>query len=67
MLEEQVAWYVEKSEALEAENGGKVYSLAFQHIIVQEAVDALFFKSLFPMGDATMNFDGSAVGSRSFT
>lgn len=41
VLEEQVAWYVEKSEALEAENGGKVYSLAFQHIIVPEIYDAL--------------------------
>lgn len=41
VLEEQVEWYVEKSEALEAENGGKVNSLAFQHIIVPEVYDAL--------------------------
>ena len=41
VLEEQVAWYVEKSAALEEENGGKVYSLAFQHIIVPEIYDAL--------------------------
>lgn len=41
VLEEQVDWYVKKSEALEAENGEKVYSLAFQHIIVPEIYDAL--------------------------
>lgn len=41
VLEEQVAWYVAKSEALEAETGDKVYSLAFQHIIVPEIYDAL--------------------------
>lgn len=41
VLEEQVEWYKAKSEALEAEAGGKVYSLAFQHIIVPEIYDAL--------------------------
>ncbi|MBQ3085842.1 MAG: metallophosphoesterase [Clostridia bacterium] len=39
---DQVAWYKAKSEALKAANGGeKVYSLAFQHIIVPEVYDAL--------------------------
>lgn len=41
VLEEQVEWYKAKSEALEAAAGGKVYSLAFQHIIVPEIYDAL--------------------------
>lgn len=41
VLEEQVEWYTKKSEALESENGEKVYSLAFQHIIVPEIYDAL--------------------------
>ena len=41
VLEEQVEWYKNKSEALENENGGKIYSLAFQHIIVPEVYDAL--------------------------
>ncbi len=41
VLEEQVEWYVGKSEALEAESGNKIYSLAFQHIIVPEIYDAL--------------------------
>lgn len=42
VLAEQVEWYKQKSEALERANGGeKVYSLAFQHIIVPEIYDAL--------------------------
>lgn len=39
--EEQVKWYTEKSKAIEEENGQKIYSLAFQHIIVPEIYDAL--------------------------
>lgn len=39
--EEQVQWYFEKSEQIEKENGGKVNSLAFQHIIVADVYDAL--------------------------
>ncbi len=39
---EQIAWYVEKSEELKAQNGGEpVYSINFQHIIVPEIYDAL--------------------------
>ena len=39
---EQIAWYVEKSEELKAQNNGNpVYSLNFQHIIVPEIYDAL--------------------------
>lgn len=39
--EEKVAWYKEKSKAYEEMYGKKVYSLAFQHIIVPEVYDAL--------------------------
>ncbi len=39
--EEKVAWYEEKSKAYEDMYGKKVYSLAFQHIIVPEVYDAL--------------------------
>ena len=40
--EDQIAWYVEKSNALKAENGGTpVPSMVFQHIIVNEIYDAL--------------------------
>ncbi len=39
---EQIAWYVEKSEELKAQNGGQsVPSFNFQHIIVPEIYDAL--------------------------
>ena len=39
--EEKVAWYKEKSCEYENLYGKKVYSLAFQHIIVPESYDAL--------------------------
>ena len=39
--EKAVQWYREKSADLARENGGKVYSLAFQHIIVPEVYDYL--------------------------
>lgn len=39
---EQIAWYVHKSEALQAQNDGKIVpSLMFQHIPVPEIYDAL--------------------------
>ncbi len=39
---EQIEWYVEKSEELKAQNGGKpVPSINFQHIIVPNIFDAL--------------------------
>jgi hypothetical protein len=39
---DQIDWYKAKSDELAAANGGeKVYSLAFQHIIVPEVYDAL--------------------------
>lgn len=39
--EEKVRWYKEKSLEYEKMYGRKIYSLAFQHIIVPEAYDAL--------------------------
>ena len=39
--EEKVEWYKEKSKAYESMYEKKVYSLAFQHIIVPESYDAL--------------------------
>ncbi len=36
-----VEWYKNKSDEITAQNGGKVYSLAFQHIIVPEVYDVL--------------------------
>ncbi len=37
----QLDWYLQTSDALAEENGGKVPSIAFQHIIVPEIYDAL--------------------------
>ncbi len=39
--EDQVEWYKEKSAEIEKQAGKKIYSLAFQHIIVPEIYDAL--------------------------
>ena len=41
VAEDQVAWYQTTSAAIESQNGKKIYSLAFQHIIVPEIYDAL--------------------------
>lgn len=38
---DQIEWYKNVSKQLEAENGGKVPSMAFQHIITEEGVAAL--------------------------
>lgn len=38
---DQVDWYKAKSESTEKANGKKVYSFAFQHMIVPEVYDAL--------------------------
>ncbi|MBE6756646.1 MAG: hypothetical protein E7555_09340 [Ruminococcaceae bacterium] len=38
---DQIEWYKETSKKLEAENGGKVPSIAFQHIITEEGVAAI--------------------------
>lgn len=41
VLEDQVEWYRNKSEQLERENGEKINSLVFQHIVVPEIYEAL--------------------------
>ncbi len=41
VVEDLVEWYKKKSDEITKENGGKVYSLAFQHIIVPEVYDVL--------------------------
>ncbi|MBQ7637934.1 MAG: metallophosphoesterase [Clostridia bacterium] len=41
VAEDQVRWYRERSEGIERENGKKIYSLVFQHIIVPQIYDAL--------------------------
>lgn len=39
--EDTVQWYKEKSDEITQQNGKKIYSLAFQHIIVPEIYDVL--------------------------
>ena len=41
MSAKDVEWYRQKSEQIIKENGKKIYSLAFQHIIVPEVYDVL--------------------------
>ncbi len=56
--EDQIKWYQEESKALEALAGGKVPSLAFQHIVVGEVYDALFHESLVELGVLTPKANG---------
>ena len=72
---DQVEWYKATSDALRLLNGGeKVYSLAFQHIIVPEVYDALkkadgktvfAFEHIFNKGDYYM-FDPENVNYGTF-
>ena len=55
---DQIEWYIEKSEAAEAENGKVVPALAFQHIIVGEVYDALFHESPIELGELSRSFNG---------
>lgn len=41
VTEEKISWYKEKSAEIAKQNGKKVFSLAFQHIIVPEVYEAL--------------------------
>ena len=56
--EDQIKWYQDKSAALEAQAGGKVPSLAFQHIVVGEVYEALFHESAVDLGVLTPKANG---------
>lgn len=56
--QDQIDWYIETSNALAAEAGAKVPSLAFQHIIVGDVYDALFAEMPFSLGILTANYNG---------
>ena len=59
--EDQIDWYKNTSAEVKAANGGEtVYAMAFQHIIVQEIYDLMFYKSPIALGEATRNFDGQS-------
>ncbi len=58
VTEDQIDWYKVTSNALAEENGKKIPSLAFQHIIVGDVYDALFFESAIDMGEISRSFNG---------
>lgn len=60
---DQIEWYKAESAKLKAANGGEVVpSLAFEHIIPQEATQAVMFSLPFQLGDLTRNFsDGTSA------
>ena len=56
--EDQIEWYKQTSAALAEKNGGEVVpAMAFQHIIVQEAYDALFMESPIREGLTVQKYD----------
>lgn len=58
---DQVEWYKNTAAEVKAANGGEtVYAMSFQHIIVQEIYDLMFYKAPFALGEATRNFDGQS-------
>lgn len=56
--EDQIEWYKNTSRTLETQEGKKIPALAFQHIVVGDVYDALFFESSVDMGDLTPKYNG---------
>ncbi|MBQ4245263.1 MAG: metallophosphoesterase [Clostridia bacterium] len=55
---DEIEWYKNKAAQLKEANGGEcVPAMMFQHIVVQEAYDALFIESPSSMGDMTATFE----------
>ncbi len=63
VTKDQIEWYEETSKALEKTAGGKVPSLAFQHIIVGDVYDALFYEFPFDMGELTRKTNNGKIYS----
>ncbi|MBR3781228.1 MAG: metallophosphoesterase [Clostridia bacterium] len=60
---DQIEWYQKESNELATLAGGKVPSLAFQHIVVGEVFDALFHESLVDLGVATPKTNNGKIYS----
>lgn len=60
---DQIEWYRENSIRLEQENGGKVPSIAFQHIIAKQVFDAVY-KPAKNADKAFRTFDDGTAFSR---
>lgn len=56
--EDQIEWYQATSNRLDTLAGEKVNSLAFQHIVVGDVYDNLFYEAPFDMGELGRNFNG---------
>lgn len=56
--EDQIEWYINRSNELKAETGALVPSLAFQHIVVGDVYDALFAESPVDLGVLTPKYNG---------
>ncbi|MBR5246468.1 MAG: metallophosphoesterase [Clostridia bacterium] len=58
---DQVEWYKNTSATVKAANGGEtVKAMAFQHIIVQEINEVMFYEFPFALGEATRNYEGKS-------
>lgn len=58
---DQIEWYKNTAAALKAANGGEtVKAMSFQHIIVQDIYEMMFYEFPFALGKATVNFDGQS-------
>jgi predicted phosphodiesterase len=56
---DQIEWYKNTAATLKAANGGEtVKAMAFQHIIVQEINELMFYEFPFAIGEATRNYNG---------
>ena len=56
--EDEIKWYQDKRDALKAEAGDYVASMAFQHIVVGDVYDELYVQSPFSLGDLGRDFNG---------
>lgn len=58
---DQIEWYKSTAAAVKAANGGKtVNAMAFQHIIVNDIYDMMFYESPCDLGVITNNFYGQS-------
>lgn len=55
---DQIEWYKDTSKNIEAKEGKKIPGLAFQHIIVGDVYDALFYESAVDLGVLTPKYNG---------
>lgn len=56
--EDQIEWYKKQSKVINTLAGEKVNSLAFQHIVVGEVYDCLFYESAIDMGKLGRSYNG---------